>query len=80
MDKVINSEKNITPYVGLNFIYQAMNRTGIDRYLVEKMGQRSHLAVYSYADIVYSLFGNALAQGDYIADLEILKEKYSEQF
>ena len=80
MDKVINSDKNVTPYGGLNFIYQAMRRAGIEEYLNKEMGARSMLAIYSYADVVYSLLGNALTQGSFLADLEVLKEKYSEQF
>lgn len=80
MDKVINSAKNITPYGGLNFIYDGMDRMGIGQYLNEKMGARSIFAVYSYSDVVYSLLGNTLSQGSYVADLEVLKEKYSAQF
>lgn len=79
MDKITHSTKNITPYGGLNFIYQAMNRMGLDKLLNDKIGYRSILAHYSYSDVIYSLFGNALTQGNFIADLEVLKEKYSKQ-
>jgi DNA-binding protein HU-beta len=79
MDKVTHSVKNITPYGGLNFIYQAMNRMGHDKFIDEQMGLRSKLAQYSYSDIVYSLFGNTLTQGSFVGDLEVLKEKYSKQ-
>ena len=79
MDKVTHSVKNITPYGGLNFIYQSMNRMGHDKFIDEQMGLRSKLAQYSYSDIVYSLFGNTLTQGSFVADLEVLKEKYSKQ-
>ena len=79
MNKITHSAKNITPFGGLNFIYQAMNRIGLDKFLVEQIGSRSIYAKYSYADAVYSLFGNVLTQGSYVADLEVLKEKYSRQ-
>lgn len=79
MNKVIHSQKNITPYGGLNFIYQAMNRIGLDKFLDAQIGFRSVFAKYSYSDVVYSLFGNLLCQGSYVADLERLKEKYSKQ-
>ena len=79
MDKITHSSKNITPFGGLNFIYQAMNRMGLDKFINEQLGFRSVLAQYSYSDIVYSLFGNALTQGSFVADLEVLKEKYSKQ-
>lgn len=79
MYKVTGSNKNITPFGGLNFIYQAMNRMGIDKYLDEQIGSRHFLAQYSYADVVYSLFGIVLTQGSFIADLMSLKEKFSKQ-
>lgn len=79
MDKVTHSNKNITPFGGLNFIYQAMNRMGLDKFLDNQLGSRSIFAKYSYSNIVYSLFGNALTQGDFISDLETLKEKFSNQ-
>jgi len=79
MDKIKQSTKNITPYGGLNFIYQAMNHMGLDKFLDAQIGSRSVFAKYSYSDVVYSLFGNALTQGSFVADLETLKEKYSKQ-
>lgn len=80
MYKVIHSDKNITPYGGLNFIYQGMNRLGLDKFIDSRIGLRNVLATYSYSDVVYSLFGNSLIQGSYIADLEVFKEKYSKQY
>jgi len=79
MDKITHSSKNITPYGGLNFIYQAMNRMGLDKFLDKQIGYRHMLAHYSYSDVVYSLFGNAFTQGSFVADLETLKGKYSKQ-
>ena len=79
MDKIIQSSKNITPYGGLNFIYQAMNRYGLDKFINDVVGYRSVFARYSYSDIVLSLFGNTLTQGSYIADLAVLKAKFSKQ-
>lgn len=79
MNKVKQSDKNITPFGGLNFIYQAMNRMGLDKFLNKQIGYRHVLAQYSYSDVVYSLFGNAFVQGSFISDLETLKEKYSKQ-
>jgi hypothetical protein len=79
MDKITHSSKNITPFGGLNFIYQAMNRMGLGQFLDGQLGFRHVLAHYSYSDVVYSLFGNAFTQGSFVADLETLKEKYSQQ-
>ncbi len=79
MDKITQSSKNITPYGGLNFIYQAMNSMGLDKFLDAQIGFRSVFAKYSYSNVVYSLFGNVLTQGSFVADLEVLKEKYSKQ-
>ena len=80
MDKVTQSSKNITPYGGLNFIYNAIHRAGIDKFLDNQIGSRSVLARYSYSDVVLSLLGNSLCQGDYISDLEHLKKKFHKQF
>nr|MBC7612366.1 hypothetical protein [Pseudopedobacter sp.] len=60
MDKVTLSNKNITPFGGLNFIYDALSRSGIDKFIDQKIGSRSVMAKYSYADVVLSLFGNTL--------------------
>lgn len=79
MDEVTKSSKNITPFGGLNFIYDALGRAGIDKFIDQKIGYRSILAKYSYSDVVLSLFGNTLVQGSFISDLELLKEKYSDQ-
>ncbi len=79
MDKVIHSDKNNTPFGGLNFIYDAISRSGIDSFIDGKMGQRSLLARYSYSDVVLSLLANSLTQGSFVSDLEVLKEKYSNQ-
>jgi hypothetical protein len=79
MDKIKHSTRNYTPYGGLNFIYQAMNRMGLDKFINEQIGYRSAWAQYSYAEIVYSLFGNVLTQGTFIADLEVFKDKYCGQ-
>lgn len=79
MDKVTKSDKNITPFGGLNFIYNAVSRAGIDNFIDKQLGSRSACAVYSYADVVLSLFGNTLVQGSFVADLEVLKAKFSDQ-
>lgn len=80
MDKVTQSDKNITPYGGLNFIYEAVSRAGLDKFLDAQIGCRSLLAKYSYSDVVLSLLGNSLVQGSFISDLRTLKDKYSAQF
>lgn len=80
VDKVKQSSKNITPYGGLNFIYQSMNLLGLDKFLNKAIGNRSVYAKYSYSDVVYSLLGNSLTQGSFVSDLEVLKSKYSKQF
>jgi hypothetical protein len=80
MDKVITSSKNVTPFGGLNLIYNAINRSGIPEFLDNKMGFRHFRAEYSYSDIVLSLFGNSVCQGDYISDLKQFKLKFSDQF
>lgn len=79
MNKVIQSDKNITPYGGLNFIYESLSRSGLSTFLDKELGFRSALAQYSRSDVVLSLLGNCLCQGEYIADLATLKKKFSGQ-
>ena len=80
MDKVTKSSKNITPFGVLNFIYNALSRADIDKFINQKIGYRNAQSVYSYSDVVLSLFGNTRTQGSFISDLELLMSKYAEQF
>jgi hypothetical protein len=79
MHKIKLSDTNITPFGGLNTIYEAMTSKGLDKFFNEQLGLRSPFAKYSHSDVVYSLFGNALVQGSFISDLQILKEKFADQ-
>ena len=80
MDKVTTSSKNITPFGGLNLIFNAISKAEIPKFLDNQIGFRNIRAEYSYSDIVLSLFGNSLCQGSYISDLKQLKEKFSNQY
>lgn len=79
MDKIIHSDKNITVFGGLNFIYRAVKDRRLDKYINSQLGHRGSNACYSHSDIVLSLFGNCLVQGSYLSDLQIFKEKYNRQ-
>jgi len=63
MDKVIQSHKNIKPFGGLNFIYEALGRAAIADFLNQQIGHRSKSADYSHSAVVLSLLGNPLVQG-----------------
>jgi hypothetical protein len=80
VDKVISSDKNITPYGGLNLIFKAIKDKSLDCYIDQRLGFRGVSAKYSYSDVVLSLFGSALVQGSFVSDVEIFKEKYQDQF
>src|ERR1039457_3325686 len=80
MNKIKLSEANITPFGGLNTIYQAMCAKGLDKFFDKQLGYRSPFATYTHSDVIFSLFGNVLVQGSVISDLQILKEKYAGQF
>jgi Transposase DDE domain group 1 len=79
MDKVTISSRNITPFGGLNLIYNAINKAEIPKFLDNLIGFRNIRAEYSYSDIVLSLFGNSLCQGEYVSDLKQFKEKFRSQ-
>jgi len=80
MNEITHSDKNITAFGGLNFIFKAISDKGLDVYLDDRIGPRGACAKFSHSDIVLSLLGNALAQGIFVSDLQILKEKYKDQF
>jgi Transposase DDE domain group 1 len=80
MRKIKQSSKNITPFGGLNFIYNAIKQSKSDSYIDQTLGYRNFRAHYSYSDIVLSLLGNSLCNGQYVSDLENLKSKFSQQF
>lgn len=75
MYKVKLSSKKITPYGGLNFIHDALRRSGIKKLLDKQLGYRNPNAKYSYSDAVVSLLYNALAQGERLSDLQTLKKQ-----
>lgn len=79
MDKVTHSAKNITPFGGLNFIFDAIKRAGLHLFLDKELGYRSVGAKYKRSDVLLSLLGNNLCNGEYIADLKLFKQKFSEQ-
>jgi hypothetical protein len=70
MDKVTTSSKNITPFGGLNLIFNAITKAEIPKFLDNRIGFRSIRAEYSYSDIVLSLLGNSLCNGSYLSDLK----------
>lgn len=79
MYKVKQSPRNITPYGGLNLIFDAVKQSKIDSFIDNQLGIRNYRCEYSYSDIALSLFGNALCNGEYISDLEHLKQSFHKQ-
>lgn len=79
MHKVTQSSKNITPFGGLNFIYEAFSSMRIQQHIDKQIGSRNYRAKYKYSDILLSLFGNCLCNGEFISDLEYLKLKFKDQ-
>ena len=79
MRKIKQSLKNITPFGGLNFIYNALKKSKCDVFINQKLGYRNFRAFYSYSDVIFSLLGNTLCNADYISDLEHFKNKFKDQ-
>ena len=80
MRKIRQSSKNITPFGGLNFIYNAIKQSKSDIFIDQELGCRNFRTHYSYSDIVLSLLGNSLCNGEYVSDLENFKNKFRSQF
>lgn len=79
MLQVTNSPQEITPFGGINFIYDAIKQSGLPDFLDKELGYRSVFAKYTHADIVLALFAKSLAQGTCLADLEIVKAELAGQ-
>lgn len=75
MPKIRNKNSNITPYGGLFFIDNLLNKKELKKLVVKHLGQRSVFAKYSYYDICKALLYNNIAQGEFLADLETLKNR-----
>ena len=79
MIKVQNSSRTITPFGGLNFVFTALSKLNINSIIEKKLGFRAPNAIYSYTDIVNSLFVNDLSQGSVLSDVETLNSKLEGQ-
>jgi Transposase DDE domain group 1 len=79
MCKVTNSSRNVTPFGGLFFIFDALSKLGVSGLISEHLGGRAPQCLYSYSDIVLSFFANSLTGGERYADLEHLKGALKEQ-
>ena len=80
MHKVTKSLKNITPFGGLNFIYEAISKSNIPQFIDNQIGSRNYRATYTYSDVLLSLFGNCMCNGECVSDLENFKNKYNDQY
>jgi hypothetical protein len=79
MRKITQSSRNITAFGGLNFVFDALLKLKSHVFIDQKLGNRNYRDQYSYSDIVFSLLGNSLCNGEYISDLEHLKSKFKHQ-
>jgi len=77
--QVNNSPAEITPFGGINFIYEVITQSGMPDFLNKELGYRSVLAKYTHSDIVLALFAKSLLQGSCLADLEVVKSKLGGQ-
>lgn len=78
-DKVTQSTKNITSFGGLNFIFDALFKKEINKHIDNKLPARNVRAKYSYSDLLFSLMGNAMCNGEYVSDIALFAQKYKKQ-
>jgi hypothetical protein len=74
--KIIKSAQQITPFGGLNFAMEELDKKGVGNLLnnyLPKLPNQSH---YSWKDIVYSFWSIPLCGGDCIEDLNINLKHY----
>jgi Transposase DDE domain group 1 len=64
---------------GINFMEADFRRLGLDKLIIQQLGFRNLTAVYSYADVLKSLFYMFSIGGDVLDDLNILREQLQDQ-
>jgi Transposase DDE domain group 1 len=79
MYKIKHSSENISPFSGLNFIFSAIDAKSIPDFINEKIGFRDFRAKYSYSDIILSLLGNSLTEGEFVSDIRFFKDNFDDQ-
>lgn len=67
--KIIQSSE-ISAFGGINFVFDYLDKLGIDRILSKNLPEIRTQSVYSWKDITYSLFSIYLCGGDCIEDLQ----------
>ena len=64
---------------GINFMEADFKRLGLDKLITQYLGLRNLTAVYSYADVLKTLFYMFSIGGDVLDDLNTLKEQLQDQ-
>jgi hypothetical protein len=64
---------------GINFMNADFQRLGLNKIITQHLGLRNLTAVYSYADVLKTLFYMFSIGGDVLDDLNILREQLQDQ-
>ncbi len=74
--KIVKSSQQITPYGGLTFVFQELEKKGIGKLVNNFLPDLPTQACYSWKDIFYSVWSIPLCGGDCIEDLNTNLRKY----
>lgn len=74
--KIVKSPKQITPYGGLTYVFQELEKKGIGKLINSFLPDLPSQSNYSWKDIFYSLWSVPLCGGDCIEDLNINLRHY----
>ncbi len=74
--KIVKSSQPITPFGGLTYVFQELERKQIGNLVNNYLPQLPKQTTYSWKDIVYSLWSIPFCGGDCIEDLNINLRQY----
>lgn len=74
--KIVKSSQQITPYGGLTYVFQELEKKGIGKLIDKFLPKLPAQACYSWKDIFYSTWSIPLCGGDCIEDLNINLRNY----
>ena len=78
--KIVKSTQQITPYGGLTFVFQELEKKGIGKLINGFLSKLPEQSIYSWKDIIYSLWSIPFCGGDCIEDLSINLKQYLKPF
>lgn len=75
MLKVRTSDKKITPWGGINFVIEEVERMGVPSLIDSLLPKRRSNATYTYSDAILSLIYGVMCEAERLEDMTVIKER-----